>query len=75
MFPPPPSFLNTILLLPAKMAEMYGELMEFNDRLHHDLSMRDGIICKLVNCVQQAGLKVRAIALLLHPHDNTMTTP
>ena len=40
------------------MAEMYGELMEFNERIHRDLSSRDNLICKLVSCIKQAGIEV-----------------
>ena len=40
------------------MAEMYGELMEFNDTLHHDVLRKDGIIVKLSQTLLLAGIEV-----------------
>lgn len=55
---PPQSSPTSRCDFPAQMAEMYGELMEFNERIHRDLSSRDNLICKLVSCIKQAGIEV-----------------
>ena len=51
--------------------------MEFNDRLHREQSKKDRVICKLVNCIKQAGIEVCAVQFIrgLHHHDITMTLP
>lgn len=38
------------------MAEMYGELMEFNDYLHKSVQTKDGLIVKLVHTLQLATI-------------------
>ena len=43
----------------VQMAEMYGELMELNERLHKSLAGRDAVITTLVGSMRQAGLQVR----------------
>ena len=40
------------------MAEMYGELMELNERLHKSLAGKDAVITTLVGSLRQAGLQV-----------------
>ena len=40
------------------MAEMYGELMEFNDRLHKRVLAKDFIIVKLCQTLMLAGIDV-----------------
>ncbi len=40
------------------MAEMYGELMEFNDRLHKDVYTKNNIITTLCHSLLSAGLEV-----------------
>ena len=40
------------------MAEMYGELMEFNDHLHKEVATKDGLIIKLSHTLQLANIKV-----------------
>ena len=40
------------------MAEMYGELMEMNERLHRDMADKDNVIAKLVASVRQTGAEV-----------------
>ena len=40
------------------MAEMYGELMEFNDRLHKEVATKDSLIIKLSHTLQLANIKV-----------------
>ena len=40
------------------MAEMYGELMELNERLHRDVASKDIVIGKLASCIRKARIKV-----------------
>ena len=40
------------------MAEMYGELMEFNDRLHKDVYAKNSVITRLCHTLLLAGLEV-----------------
>ena len=42
----------------VQMAEMYGELMEFNDRLHKRILAKDCIIVKLCQTLMLAGIDV-----------------
>ncbi len=41
------------------MAEMYGELMELNERLHKTMAGKDTLIATLVASITEAGLQVR----------------
>ena len=40
------------------MAEMYGEVMELNDRLHRQLDRKDAVIIKLGQTITTAKIKV-----------------
>lgn len=42
----------------SEMAEMYGELMEFNDRLHKRVLAKDFIIVKLCQTLMLAGIDI-----------------
>jgi hypothetical protein len=42
------------------MAEMYGELMEFNDHLHKDVLMKDNQLIKMAQTLQLASIPVIA---------------
>ena len=53
--PSPPPLLS----VHYQMAEMYGEIMELNERLHRSIANKDTVICKLVHAIRHAGLKVR----------------
>ena len=48
------------------MADMYGEIMEHNDRLQRDMAHKDGYITRLINTIQEAGLQVPT--LVTKPH-------
>ena len=41
-----------------KMAEMYGELMELNERLHKDVAAKDKSIESMTTQLRRAGLEV-----------------
>ena len=41
------------------MAEMYGEVMELNERLHKDIAAKDKHLESMTVCLCQAGLEVR----------------
>ena len=43
------------------MAEMYGELMEFNDHLHKEVSTKNSLIIKLSHTLQLANIQVHHI--------------
>lgn len=43
------------------MADMYGEIMELNDRLQRDVAHKDNYITQLINTIQEAGLQVPAL--------------
>ncbi len=64
---PPPTVCppNSMEHKMAEMAEMYGEIMELNERLHRDIASKNGVIVKLVHCIRQAGLKVGVASYLL----------
>ena len=57
--------LNELLLASlfnrVKMAEMYGELMEFNDRLHKQLNTKDAIIIRLGQTITMAKIEVSLV--------------
>ena len=41
------------------MAEMYGEVMELNERLHKDIATKDKSIKSMTARLRKAGLEVR----------------
>ena len=41
------------------MAEMYGEVMELNERLHKDIATKDKSIESMMARLRKAGLEVR----------------
>lgn len=43
------------------MADMYGEIVELNDRLQRDMAHKDNYITRLINTIQEAGLQVPAL--------------
>lgn len=45
------------------MADMYGEIVELNDRLQRDMAHKDNYITRLINTIQEAGLKVPPLVL------------
>ena len=45
------------------MAEMYGELMEFNDHLHKEVSTKNSLIIKLSHTLQLANIQVHHLFL------------
>ena len=49
------------------MAEMYGELMEFNDRLHKDVYSKNSVIAKLCHSLLLAGLEVGVACSIVLP--------
>ena len=51
-------YTHTHLPLHTQMADMYGEIMELNDRLQRDLAHKDSYITRLIKAVQSAGLQV-----------------
>lgn len=55
-----------------QMAEMYGEIMELNERLHRKVANKDNVICKLVGCIREAGLEVGWLTLHHHSHTASM---
>lgn len=48
---------------PLQMADMYGEIVELNDRLQRDMAHKDNYITRLINTIQEAGLKVPPLVL------------
>ena len=48
------------------MAEMYGELMEFNDRLHKEVATKDSLIVKLSHTLQLANIQVHNLFILYY---------
>lgn len=49
--------------LPLQMADMYGEIVELNDRLQRDMAHKDNYITRLINTIQEAGLRVPPLVL------------
>ena len=47
------------------MAEMYGEVMELNERLHKDIATKDKSIESMTARLRKAGLEVRVFTLLI----------
>ena len=47
------------------MAEMYGEVMELNERLHKDIATKDKSIESMTARLRKAGLEVRVHINLL----------
>lgn len=45
------------------MADMYGEIVELNDRLQRDMAHKDNYITKLINTIQEAELQVPSLVL------------
>lgn len=43
------------------MAEMYGELMELNDRLHRELAEKEAIVQRLSQQMQSRGISVSSV--------------
>ena len=41
------------------MAEMYGEVMELNERFHKDIAAKDKSLESMTACLHKAGLEVR----------------
>ena len=52
------------------MAEMYGELMEFNDRLHKQMNKKDAVIIRLGQTITMAQIEVclHNCSLVTHSH-------
>ena len=48
----------SITLTCVKMAEMYRELVEFNDRLHKQMNKKDAIIVRLGQTLTMAKIEV-----------------
>ena len=42
-----------------QMAEMYGEVMELNKRLHKDIATKDKSLESMTTRLQKAGIEVR----------------
>ena len=49
---------NRYILHVVKMAEMYADLMELNERLHRDLADKDSTIATLVRSLKESSLEV-----------------
>ena len=43
------------------MAEMYGELMELNDRLHRELAEKEAIVHQLSQQLQSRGISLTGV--------------
>ena len=41
------------------MAEMYGEVMELNERLHKNIAVKDKSLESMTDRLRKAGLEVR----------------
>ena len=54
-----------------QMAEMYGEVMELNERLHKDIATKDKSLESITACLCKAGFEVRC-RHLLHQHYITL---
>ena len=44
-----------------QMAEMYGELMELNDRLHRELAEKEAIVQQLSRQLQSRGISLTGV--------------
>ena len=47
------------VIIISQMAEMYGEVMELNERLHKDIATKDKSIESMTARLRKAGLEVR----------------
>lgn len=52
-------------LLPSQMAEMYGELMEFNEHLHKTSQTKNSVIVKLARTLKLANIPLPVAPELL----------
>ena len=46
------------------MAEMYGEVIEFNDRLHQQLVQKNSVIIRLAHTLITTGIEVWTLSTL-----------
>jgi len=53
--------MKIFLLFHTQMAEMYGELMELNDRLHRELAEKEAIVQRLSQQMQSRGISVSSV--------------
>ncbi len=49
---------DSVCVCVVKMAEMYADLMELNERLHRTVADKDGTICALVRSLKEACIEV-----------------
>ena len=60
-FPADENIPKFVIIYPvvSQMAEMYGEVMELNERLHKEIATKDKSIESMTARLRKAGLEVR----------------
>ena len=54
-------YMAMIVFMWQQMAEMYGELMELNDRLHRELAEKEAIVQRLSQQLQSRGISLSGV--------------